>query len=269
MEYSRLCVNGEKIYGIKSNIVSLSISNRCYSTYMNPDIIPPQLKPLEQHPHQMRMENKTVQLDDATTIKAADPLQVKPSDTEFREWGKIYRYSRECVITEKIDGSNAQILFLSDGTFYAGSRNRWLDAHNDNFGFYNWVSTHHEELFALLGVGRHYGEWWGNGIQRGYGKKGKCFSLFNVSKWGFMRDPGYIEKFGKIIVGGVEVSSVPVISTSAFGDDAVFNALNKLKDNGSLAAPGFMQPEGIVVYHKPSHYLFKKTIENDENGKGE
>jgi len=37
---------------------------------------------------------------------------------------------------------------------------------------------------------------------------------------------------------------------------------------GSIAAPGFMQPEGIVIYHTSGNVLFKKTFENDEVGKG-
>ena len=45
-----------------------------------------------------------------------------------------------------------------------------------------------EEANALaeeLGEGVHRGEWWGNGIQRGYGLQNgdKRFSLFNVHRW--------------------------------------------------------------------------------------
>jgi hypothetical protein len=42
-----------------------------------------------------------------------------------------------------------------------------------------------------------------------------------------------------------------------------------LKEGGSLAAPGFANPEGIVIYHHATKQLFKKTIEKDEKGKGE
>lgn len=37
---------------------------------------------------------------------------------------------------------------------------------------------------------------------------------------------------------------------------------------GSEAAPGFMHPEGVVIFHSQSGALFKKTFENDEAGKG-
>jgi hypothetical protein len=42
-----------------------------------------------------------------------------------------------------------------------------------------------------------------------------------------------------------------------------------LKDNGSKASPGFMKPEGVIIFHTANGYLFKKTIEKDEYHKGE
>ena len=38
----------------------------------------------------------------------------------------------------------------------------------------------------------------------------------------------------------------------------------ELQMNGSKAAPGFMKPEGIVIFCVAGGQLFKKTIENDE-----
>src|SRR4051812_35324540 len=99
---------------------------------------------------------------------------------EFVEFPKIARLSRECVITEKIDGTNAQIHIAKmdyylkatdaiansfDSYMFAGSRNRYIAPGADNFGFASWVKAHADELWAL-GEGRHYGEWWGSGIQR-------------------------------------------------------------------------------------------------------
>ncbi len=45
--------------------------------------------------------------------------------------------------------------------------------------------------------------------------------------------------------------------------------LEWLKRIGSQAAPGFMQPEGICVFHKASGMIFKATVEKDEKHKGE
>ena len=44
--------------------------------------------------------------------------------------------------------------------------------------------------------------------------------------------------------------------------------LETLRSGGSLAAPGFMRPEGIVIYHHASGGMFKVLFENDELPKG-
>lgn len=83
-------------------------------------------------------------------------------DPHFEPFPKIARLSREIVVTEKIDGTNAQVFITDDGRVLAGSRTRWLTPESDNFGFAAWV---HANQFNLkqLGQGRHYGEWWGAG----------------------------------------------------------------------------------------------------------
>lgn len=169
---------------------------------------------------------------------------------EFKAFGKIPRLSRDCVITEKIDGTNAQVLITEDGQIFAGSRNRWLQPGktSDNYGFAAWVEAHKEELMHL-GPGRHYGEWYGLGIQRGYGLSEKRFALFNP-KWTDER-PGCVEV-------------VPQLYTGAFTTEAITAVLEQVKNFGSMAVPGFMNPEGIVVTHLASGARFKKTIEHDE-----
>src|SRR5438105_3732245 len=104
------------------------------------------------------------------------------SEPAFEEFPKIARLSRDCIVTEKIDGTNAQIFITEDGTIHFGSRSRWITPENDNYGFARWATEHKEDLLKL-GPGRHFGEWWGCGIQRGYGLKEKRFSLFNVMRW--------------------------------------------------------------------------------------
>lgn len=173
--------------------------------------------------------------------------------TEFVPFPKMARLSRGCVITEKLDGTNAQVFIDEDGvTIRAGSRNRWLTPGDDNFGFAGWVERNRDELLQL-GPGRHFGEWWGSGIQRRYGLTGgdKRFSLFNTGRWS---DPNV-----RPSCCGV----VPVLYAGVFNDQAVEETLAALRDNGSAAAPGFMNPEGIVVYHSASKTLFKKTVKDD------
>lgn len=175
---------------------------------------------------------------------------------EFQEFGKIYRLRREWIITEKIDGTNAQV-YISDDfkEVLAGSRNRWITPEDDNYGFAKWVKAHREELLTGLGPGTHYGEWWGQGIQRGYGLKEKRFSLFNVSRW----------------TDDVRPTCCGVVPVLARGVDVVSlvgQSIELLRTKGSVAAPGFMRPEGVVSFHVPSQYLFKTTLEKDEEPKG-
>lgn len=107
------------------------------------------------------------------------------STIEFQSWPKISRVNKvfnQCVVTEKLDGTNAQIL-IQDGKIVAiGSRNRFITPEDDNFGFASWVMKNEEEILKL-GEGRHYGEWYGSGIQRNYGLKERRFSLFNPYKY--------------------------------------------------------------------------------------
>jgi hypothetical protein len=196
----------------------------------------------------------------------------------FQPFPKIARYSRDIVITEKIDGTNAQIFIkeLPDDEvmptdtplvmvighspgllLYAGSRSRWLTPgkSTDNHGFAAWVAENAEEL-VKLGPGRHFGEWWGKSINRGYGLDHKSFSLFNVHKWA---DP---------LVRPSCCSVVPVLYQGGNNSQCIELVLTTLTIRGSFAAPGFMDPEGIVIYHTAAKFMLKKTIKDDEKPKG-
>ena len=100
----------------------------------------------------------------------------------FIEFPKIARLARECIVTEKIDGTNGVICITEDGDLFAGSRSQWITPAQDNYGFAKWVEGNKAELLKL-GPGYHYGEWWGQGIQRNYSLREKRWSLFNVSRW--------------------------------------------------------------------------------------
>ncbi len=41
-----------------------------------------------------------------------------------------------------------------------------------------------------------------------------------------------------------------------------------LRIRGSVCVPGFMNPEGIVIYHIAGNLLFKKTLVHDDAPKG-
>lgn len=178
---------------------------------------------------------------------------------EFVAWPKTPRLFRDMVITEKIDGTNAAIGVLDDGTVYAQSRNRIITPERDNFGFARWVHENAATLADDLGQGLHFGEWWGRGIQRGYGLDGKYFSLFNTAKWADAE-----ESFET-----AELLVVPVLYAGPFATLQVIEELEALSAHGSEAAPGFMRPEGVVVYHEAARHTFKALIENDQLAKSD
>lgn len=194
-------------------------------------------------------------------------------NTEFRPFPKIARLSREIVVTEKIDGTNASIFISEDGEILTSSRTRWITPENDNAGFSHWAHEHREELLTL-GPGHHFGEWWGCGINRNYGLKEKRFSLFNVHRWCLhgevpkeypTADPRVV-KTQNILPECVCL--VPVLYSGPFCTAAVDTVLDGLIAEGSAAAPGFMKPEGVVVFHTAGNVLFKKTAEKDTEWKG-
>lgn len=221
---------------------------------------------------------------------------------EFEPFAKIARLKREMIITEKLDGTNAQVNIIaatfddpydandpyilatmpSDGEnppllMRAGSRKRFIAPEGsiegkkgtDNFGFAAWVKENAVELFKM-GEGIHYGEWYGNGIQRGYGLKEKHFALFNVARWGDHNPntPSCCEVVTRIRDRAGEWITDP--------DEA----MERLNECGSLhvtarrerkfASPGsitrlvrYPNPEGIVCYHTASRTLYKQTFEMD------
>lgn len=172
---------------------------------------------------------------------------------DFVPFGKIARLSRGIVVTEKIDGTNACVYIGESGEFRTASRTRWITPDDDNFGFSAWAHEN-KECLMQLGPGHHFGEWWGQGIQRKYGLSERRFSLFNVTRWAG-RQPACCHV-------------VPVLYEGVFSEEHIDDALNTLRKHGSVCAPGFMDPEGVVVYHTAAHTLFKKTIHGDETPKG-
>jgi hypothetical protein len=196
------------------------------------------------------------------------------------------RFSRECIITEKIDGTNASVAIVADGgqpfdkaicswhqdgeswSMLAGSRTHWITPKDDNYGFARWVEENQRALMDL-GPGNHFGEWWGCGIQRGYGMTEKRWSLFNVARWCL-----HSEEPKRIVTADLRIEKyqmklpacchlVPVLYRGNFDTYAAETVLLRLESHGSYASPGFMNPEGIVIYHIAGNVGFKKTIEKD------
>jgi hypothetical protein len=161
---------------------------------------------------------------------------------EFKPWPKITRIEnkRNPIFTEKIDGTNACIVIGDNGEFACQSRTRFITPGDDNFGFAKWAYEHKEELLSM-GPGHHYGEWWGLGIQRGYEEKQKNFSLFNTRRWG-EHNPNTPKC----------VRVVPILPVKSVEEAKQF-----LMERGSLASPGWMRPEGAVMYEPDTDTCFK------------
>lgn len=164
---------------------------------------------------------------------------------EFKSWPKMSRlFGKQIIITEKIDGTNAQIHFDNDMNMFVGSRSRWIypEKGKDNYGFAAWCHENQEEL-KKLGHGTHYGEWWGQGIQRGYGMTDRFFSLFDTRK------------------AEANCSVVRIVPTIYKGpyEHGIIDYHYKLfmESTGSYAAPGWYQPEGLVILFTENGARFK------------
>ena len=189
---------------------------------------------------------------------------------EFKGFAKMNRFHDETMyISEKIDGTNAQ-LFIHDEyldneegdtinpdtqkkatklrKMLFGSRNRYVTPEDDNYGFASWAYKNAIDLLKLP-PGRHYGEWWGQGVQRGYGLKEKKLSLFNQS----------LQEIKHIIPC---IDFVPLLYQGPFNLDVINDVMSDLQKNGSKAAPGFMDVEGVVIYLKKSNIFFKRTFDD-------
>lgn len=208
----------------------------------------------------------------------------------FTPFPKVPRWSRDIVITEKLDGTNAAVRIIDcadpspdaavnvpneepianvgDLYFFAQSRTRLIEPGDDNFGFAAWVVANASDL-AGLGPGVHFGEYWGRGIQRNYGLDERRFSLFNTARWADAHVAGEFP----VLPDGQSMAPlcchvVPTLYAGPCSELSILLAVKELEDHGSVAAPGFATPEGIMVWHEAARQLFKKTIVDDEKPKG-
>jgi hypothetical protein len=170
---------------------------------------------------------------------------------EFRAFSKIEKFgSVPLFITQKIHGTNAQIHIWEDPAtstiqVMAGSRNKWLSPGKgtDNFGFAQFVEDNRQAFIDCLGIGTHYGEWAGPGINSGEGLTDKMLLLFNWQKFSGMPLPE-------------RVSTIPVLYQGALDTAVVHRVAAELKEQGSRLVPGFMRVEGIVVTIGATRYKY-------------
>lgn len=190
---------------------------------------------------------------------------------EFKAFPKIERISKvNMAITQKIHGTNAQIFIKEEfpkmeypwphlqftkvnGKYYSitcGSRTRWIYPGDDNYGFAAFVHSHREEFIQKLGVGQHFGEWAGLGINSGEGLKEKVFVLFDFWKYPPERPLP------------PNTMVVPVLYQGPMDLQVIETVMADLKQNGSKLVPGFMRPEGVVI--QAMGHRYKKVFDAED-----
>lgn len=139
---------------------------------------------------------------------------------------------------------------------------------DDNYGFAKWVYDNAGVLMDTLGYGYHYGEWFGEGIQKNpLGIEGKRFALFHATK--YTEDNGY--ELNK--VDGLE--TVPLLFHGQAQFDTLAETIHGLSAFGSrvqgakthwdegLTMDVAADAEGVIVWHKETQQKYKILLEDD------
>ncbi len=100
-----------------------------------------------------------------------------------------------------------------------------------------------------LGPGHHFGEWWGQGINRGYGLKERKFSLFYSPKEKLPICCDVVPTLYDDMT--IDVNRLPTLIDAA---------ILSLQLAGSIAAPNYLNPEGIVIHSKLAGARYKVII---------
>lgn len=200
-------------------------------------------------------------------------------DEYFEAWPKTKHIDKVLggvTVTEKIDGTNACVVFEEDGYMYVQSRNRIITPAADNQGFARWAYRHQKDLFHILGPGRHFGEWWGKGIGRKYDMQHNVFSVFNNGRF-YKTLPGdpLDSMATRTLDTGIfdQVSAVPHIFSGEYNSPEMNAAIAELANGNSLAARQYNieypDPEGVCFYFREFDKVAKLVFANPGKHKWE
>jgi hypothetical protein len=192
----------------------------------------------------------------------------------FIKWPSTPRWHKGITITEKIDGTNACIRIL-DGTVTTQSRKRLITPEDDNFGFAKWAYDNAGALTDVLGYGVHFGEWFGEGIQKNpLGIEGKRFAHFSPWKYNEVeqeriRESGLVEFVPVLFEGQADYNVIPnIIEGLELYGSRVAGA--KLVSQGYAHEPDeYARAEGIIVWHRETQQKYKILLDNDAVHKGQ
>ena len=189
---------------------------------------------------------------------------------QFKGWGSTTRENKNKTITEKLDGTNACII-IYNGQVQAQSRKRMITPDDDNFGFAKWVYDNAGVLTDTLGYGYHYGEWFGEGIQKNpLGIEGKRFALFHPTK--YSEANGY--ELNKI--GGLE--TVPLLHHGQCDLYTIVDVMEDLNEYGTKVVGAkreikelpwgdtyerAVDAEGIIIWNNETQTRTKMLLKDD------
>lgn len=229
-----------------------------------------EFKPYGKTPRLFREVIITEKIDGSNAGIHIEPLQdILPSDGIFTPWEGFppgWHYAEQWLTKDSS-------LALVDGVGYrvtAQSRNRIVTPNRsgfttDNYGFAAWVHENRQVLVEVLGKGLHYGEWYGKGVNYGYGLDHKRFALFAVDRY----DQAELLWARKL---DVPIETVPELWRGTFSEDIVMELINDLRTYGTriphlsqgVHESQIPKAEGLIVYHTQSRQVYKVLCENDE-----
>lgn len=187
----------------------------------------------------------------------------------FIKWPSTPRFHKGLSITEKIDGTNACIRILN-GEVTAQSRKRIITPESDNFGFASWVYENAGALTDVLGYGVHFGEWFGEGIQKNpLGIEGKRFAHF--SPWKFndtekerIENSGLVEFVPILFEGQADYLTIPHVIQELELYGSKVPGAKKIANGYAHEPDQHAAAEGVIVWHRESQQKYKILLENDE-----
>lgn len=196
----------------------------------------------------------------------------------FKKYQHVERYGNEEVedidvgityVFPKIDGTNASV-WLDDGQFKAGSRNRELTLEKDNAGFLGWAIKQANLIRYLIDNPEHrlYGEWLVPHSLKTYRDDAwRDFYVFDVV---IDKSPEEIEyipyEIYKEKLEEYEINYIPLICKVKNGNYEKF--INQLEKNTYLIKDGDGAGEGIVIknydyYNKYGRQKWAKIVTSE------
>lgn len=174
-----------------------------------------------------------------------------------------------CVVTAKLDGTNAVVYWNDEEGICAGSRKRALTEEKDNAGFCNWLRHSNNEEAQLLSafMSRYknryiiFGEWMGSnkfiGSIKTYNKEALgqmyIFDVFDTEELRYLSDP----EWRGLLSAPFDLSPWFVHSFGIY-EGLTMEKIQEIAENNHFLLPTDKVGEGVVV----------KRIDNWKNAWG-